>query len=70
MVVHLVEAFADLGMVQPAGMDVGPLSYTEIAAGAPWASQKERQVLRAMSRAYLDGGKIGKDPFGVPPWEG
>lgn len=43
------------------------LPYAEIAAGAPWADQRERKLIRSMSRAYLDGRKVGDDPFGIPP---
>lgn len=66
----LLDAFTDLGMVHSNGMGLAPLPYAEIAAGAPWADLRERQVIRAMSRVYLAGRELGKDAFGIPPWGG
>ena len=65
---YLRDAFLDLGMCAASGMGIGPLPYAEIAAGAPWASQRERQTIREMSREYLAGMKTGGNDLGVPPW--
>lgn len=67
---YLAETFVRLGMIGGGGMAITPLPYTEIAAGAEWADQSERDTLRLMSRSYIDGRSIGQDPFGIPPWQG
>lgn len=63
----MAEAFVDLGMAWQTGAGFAVMPYAEIAAGAPWASLRERKLIRAMSRAYLEGRKTGDDPFGIPP---
>lgn len=67
---YLVDAFVRLGMIASSGMSAGPLPYAEIAAGAEWSDQSERDTIRDMSRAYLEGRVIGQDPFGIPPYQG
>ncbi len=66
----MLDAFRRLGMVYENGMGVIALPYTEIAAAAPWATSRERDVIRDMSRDYLRGMNIGSDPFGIEPWSG
>jgi hypothetical protein len=62
---YLLQAVADMGWGQPAGMGVAALSHTEIAAWCalmqtdlePW----EVQAIRAASRAYC-AQSTSKDP--------
>lgn len=58
-----------VGLYASNGMGLQPTPFAEIAAAAPWSDAAERETVRAMSVAYLDGREIGKDVFGVPPWE-
>lgn len=70
VVMELVKLFQTVGPVYNLGMAPVPLPFTEIAAAAPWSTSDEREAVRAMSRAYLEGHTIGEDPFGIAPWEG
>lgn len=65
----LIALAQTVGLCASNGMGLQPISFAEIAAAAPWSDAAEREVVRAMSVAYLDGRAIGQDVFGVPPWE-
>lgn len=66
---YLVRAFRELGAFEPTS-DGGmlPLSFAEISAGFPWVDERERLLLKNMSRAFIRGWKIGRDVLGIPPW--
>ncbi len=71
---YLVEAFNDSGRMSVGGFGPSPLTWLEIDAFArrtgaiaePW----EARCLRVMSASYLEGLDLGKNPLGIPPWEG
>lgn len=65
---NLVAVFDKMGRLHNNGMMLMPLPYAEIVACARWASEQEVDLIRMMSREYLEGYHIGKDPFGIPPW--
>lgn len=64
-----VTAFEALG--RNVGYGFGPvaLPYQEIAAGAPWADERDRHLIRSMSQAYISGIKLGTDPLAIPPMD-
>ncbi len=66
---YIRDAFIECGVVS----GEGPITLTEIDAYCtlirPLASD-EVKTIRSMSNAYLAGLKLGKDPFGVAPFEG
>lgn len=63
----------DVGPTQPGGMGDVPLAYGEIAAWSrttatplePW----QAQLLRHLSREFLDARAKGADPMALPPWQ-
>ena len=67
---HIWEAFLEFGCAAPSGVGLGALPFAEIAAGAPWATLRERKALRQMSRAYVAERERAKNEFALPPWEG
>jgi hypothetical protein len=60
-------------MVQAESYGPAVLPWSEINAYAQATgaiqSRWECVMLRTMSSAYLEGYAIGKDVFGIPPWE-
>ncbi|OWV44204.1 hypothetical protein [Mameliella alba] len=63
---HIHEVYLDLGPCQE-GMSLSKHPHSEIALAAPWMDHRQRKLIRDMSAAYLEGRKIGEDPFGIPP---
>lgn len=67
---YLARVFVELGCVQPIGDGrVLPLSFSEMRAAFDWLSERERLVIRQMSRAYIRGWNTGTDVLGIAPWE-
>lgn len=59
--------FMRVGPAHSSGMGLSPVPYSEITLAAPWANEPERDLIRSMSAAYLEGMSLGEDPFGIHP---
>lgn len=70
---YLASAFSECGMVETSSNGPVQLSWQEIHAYAQATqaikSRWECVMIRQMSVAYLDGFAIGRDEFGIVPWE-
>lgn len=70
---HITGRLIAMGLVQPAGMGTGPLTWAEIAAWqqnmcvrlAPW----EAALLRTLSAAYIAEGRRAEAENASPPWQ-
>jgi hypothetical protein len=69
-VTYLLAVYIDLGPCHSNGFGMVKHSYSEIALAAPWADERERRAIRDMSGAYIDGVRLGEDPFGIAPYSG
>jgi len=63
-----VNALQYLGFVDQSGMQTAPLNFAEIVAGCPWADDRDRGVIKGMSREYVRGLNM-TDPFARSPLE-
>lgn len=57
-------------MTFASGLGQSALPFSEIMLAASWLDDRERKIIRDMSKAYLNGLSIGEDRFGIPPWNG
>lgn len=65
--------FAKSGRFLRGGMDISPLTYTELEAFARvevGVSVDDIRLLRAMSVGFVEWLSYGKDVFCEPPWDG
>lgn len=63
-----ITALSRLGFVDQTGMQVAPLTFTEIIAGCPWATDRDRGVIREMSAGYARGLRM-TDPMRRAPMD-
>ena len=68
---HIIDRLIEIGLTEPAGMGVGPVSWREIDAWCnrtidlpPW----EARLLRSLSVAYVAEGRRAESENCPPPW--
>lgn len=69
---YLFDAFFQAGLADSSANGLQALAWSEIHAFSKLTGDIteawEAKLLRAMSKEYIEGRKIGDDPLGIEPW--